>query len=104
MVMKMETVLGETYEQFMRSDVDSKGRVFGFIVGLRDVVKDGEHYGVKVKAGQCYAWVQRGLEIKQGFEGFGATQRSKLFGTKEDAKRWAYGTAKERCAKRAAKK
>lgn len=100
----MELLLGEKYEQFNRSDVDAKGRVFGFIVGLRDVLKDGEHYGVKVKAGQCYAWVQRGIQTKDSFEKFGAFQPSKLFNSKEEAKRWAYGTAKERSAKRASTK
>jgi len=94
-------ILGETFECFMRSDEDSKGRVFGFIVGLRAVVADGVIYGKSVKAGQCYAWVQRGIEVRNdGFKDFGATQRSKLFTSKEEAKRWAYSTAKERIQKR----
>ena len=91
-----DEIFGQTYEQFIRSDVDSKGRVFGFIVGLRDVVKDSEF----LKAGQCCAWVQRGIETKDGFKDFGACQRSKVFRNKEEAKRWAYGTAKERASKR----
>jgi len=100
----MSELLGESYEQFYRSDVDSKGRVFGFIFGLRNVVSDGELYGVKVKAGQCYAWVQRGIETKLGFEDFGVKQRSKLFDSREGARSWAHRVAKERCAKRSAKK
>lgn len=90
MVNIMNAVFGEKYEQFNRSDVDAKGRVFGFIVELQDNLTTGE----------CIARVQRGIQTKDSFKKFGALQPKKVFKNKEDAKRWAYGTAKERAAKR----
>lgn len=95
----MET-FGETFEQFVRTDVDAKGRVFGFIVGLRDVVADNEF----LKAGQCCAWVQRGIETDTGlgFKDFGAVQRSKPFPSKEAAKAWIKATLAKRKEKYAA--
>lgn len=95
----MET-FGETFEQFVRTDVDAKGRVFGFIVGLRDVVADNEF----LKAGQCCAWVQRGIETDMGlgFKDFGVVQRSKPFPSREAAKAWAKATLAKRKEKYAA--
>jgi len=88
----MTEQLGEAIEVFTRTNVDSKGRVFGYIVGLRKVLNTNE----------CYAWVQRGVETKEGFKDFGVVQRSKKFPSYQSAKNWAYSTQKERIEKIAA--
>lgn len=64
----METY-GELYQEFKATDVDSKGRVFGYIFAVRDVMVDGVVTGVAT-------WVQRGVQTKFGFEEFG-TRNSK---------------------------
>lgn len=84
--------LADSFETFIRTNIDSKGRVFGYVVGLREVVGTGEYY----------AWVQRAVETKKGFEDFGVSQRSKKFRNLQEAKSWAYRTAKERAEKVAA--
>lgn len=91
-------IFGETFEQFVRTDVDAKGRVFGFIVGLRNVIADNEF----LKAGQCCAWVQRGIQTKDGFKDFGSQQRSKVFPSRDAAKAWAKATLEKRKQKYAA--
>lgn len=84
--------LADSFETFIRTNVDSKGKVFGYVVGLREVVGTGE----------CYAWVQRSVETKDGFKDFGVFQRSKKFRNLQEAKSWAYRTAKDRAEKVAA--
>lgn len=59
----METY-GELYQDFKVTDVDSKGRVFGYIFAVRDVMIDGVVTGVAT-------WIQRGIQTKFGFEEFG---------------------------------
>ena len=82
--------MGEIVEQFIRTEQDKAGRVFGYIVGLREVLSTGE----------CYAWVQRAIEVKHGFKDFGPRQRSKKFPSVAAARSWAFATAKERAASR----
>lgn len=86
----MNEIFGEKYAFFQRSDVDQKGRVFGFIVELQENLTTGE----------CIARVQRGIQTKDSFKKFGASQPKKVFKNKEEAKRWAYSTAKQRAASR----
>lgn len=64
----METY-GEVYQEFKATDIDRKGRVFGYIFAARDVFVNG-------KVVEVATWVQRGLQTKLGFEEFGA-QNSK---------------------------
>lgn len=82
--------LGEIVEQFIRTEQDKAGRVFGYIVGLREVLSTGE----------CYAWVQRAVEIKHDFKDFGPRQRSKKFPSVAAARAWGFATAKARAAER----
>ena len=82
--------LGEIFEQFLPSDTDSKGRSFGYVVGLREILESGE----------CYAWVQRAIQTEDGFEDFGRSQPSKKFPSLQAAKAWAFSTARERAAAR----
>jgi len=82
-------ILAESFESFIPSNTDKKGRVMGFVVGLREVENTGE----------CYAWVQRSVKTSEGFADFGVPQRSRKFPSLESAKAWAYGEAKERAAK-----
>lgn len=81
--------LKEPFETFIPQGKDSKGRIVGYVVGLRESADDA----------QCYAWVQRSIKTADGWKDFGAPQRSKLFPTLEAAKAWAYATAKERAAR-----
>lgn len=84
--------LGESFETFIPSNTDKKGRVFGYVVGIREVIGSDE----------CYAWVQRSVKTSDGFTDFGVSQRSKKFASLAQAKVWAYRTAKERAAREAA--
>lgn len=82
--------MGEIVEQFVRAEQDKAGRVFGYVVGLREVLSTGE----------CYAWVQRAVEVKHGFKDFGPRQRSKKFPSVSAARAWGFATAKQRAAAR----
>lgn len=64
----METY-GELYQEFKATDVDAKGRVFGYIFAVRDVMVNGV-------VTEVATWVQRGIQTKFGFEEFG-TRNSK---------------------------
>ena len=80
--------MNEAFETFLPSHKkDSKGRLIGYIVGLRD---DGVNF---------YAWVQNSRMVNGNFSDFGVVQRSKCFKSQEAANRWAYATAKQRIAK-----
>lgn len=80
--------MNEAFETFLPSNKkDSKGRLIGYIVGLRD---DGVNF---------YAWVQNSRMVNGNFSDFGVVQRSKCFASQEAANRWAYATAKQRIAK-----
>lgn len=81
--------MGEMFETFIRAGQDSKGRVVGYIVGLREVIETGEFY----------AWVQKAIELKDGFKDFGVSQRSRKFENLNYAKAWAYAEAKKRISK-----
>lgn len=59
----METY-GELYQEFKSTDVDRKGRVFGYIFAVRDVLLDGAVVGVAT-------WTQRAVQTKHGFDEFG---------------------------------
>ena len=59
----METY-GELYQEFKPTDIDNKGRVFGYIFAVRDVLVDGVVTGVAT-------WVQRGIQTKHDFKEFG---------------------------------
>jgi len=79
----------EEFETFLSANkIDSKGREIGYIVGLSDNGTD------------FYVWVQNARRIKAGdwFE-FGVRQRSKRFGSQEEATRYGHRVAKERIAK-----
>jgi hypothetical protein len=78
--------LDETFETFLRLGIDKKGRVVGYVVGLRPAINSPI----------CYAWVQKSIETKDGWKNYGVAQRSKMFKTVAEANRWAYQTAKER--------
>lgn len=81
-------MMNEALETFLRSTkTDAKGRIIGYIVGLRD---DGVNF---------YAWVQNARMTNGNFYDFGVIQRSKCFTSQEAATRWAYATAKQRIAK-----
>ena len=80
--------MNEAFETFLPSNKkDSKGRLIGYTVGLRD---DGVNF---------YAWVQNSRMVNGNFSDFGVVQRSKCFASQEAANRWAYATAKQRIAK-----
>ena len=84
----MTQIMTEAFETFLSSPKkDSKGRVIGYIVGLRD---DGVNF---------YAWVQNARMTNGNFFDFGVIQRSKCFASQDAATRWAYATAKQRIAK-----
>ena len=78
----------EAFESFIPASKDTKGRVFGYVVGLREVIGSGE----------CYAWVQKSVLTSEGWKDWGATQRSKKFPSLAAAKFWAYSTARARAA------
>lgn len=79
---------GEIFECYMDAgELDGKGRRIGSIVGFRD-------NGVDFRA-----YVQNARMVKREWVEFGVQQRSKSFKSKEEAKCWAYSTAKERIAK-----
>jgi len=80
--------LAESFETFIRTGID-KGRVFGYVVGLREVLNSGE----------CYAWVQKSVETRDGWKDFGPYQRSRKFPSLAAAKSWAYQTARERASR-----
>lgn len=84
--------LGEIFETFLPTNTDSKGRVFGYVVGLREILATGEHY----------AWVQRSIRTADGWKNYGSFQRSKKFPSLAAARTWAYATANERAQKAAA--
>lgn len=84
----MAEIYGETFEHFEASNRDEKGRVFGYVVGLRE----------NVTTGKWSAWVQRSIKTKDGFKDFGVAQRSREFDSLSQAKTWAYSTRKERAA------
>ncbi len=80
--------MNEAFETFLPSNKkDSKDRLIGYIVGLRD---DGVNF---------YAWVQNARKTNNDFFDFGVIQRSKCFSSQEAATKWAYATAKQRLAK-----
>lgn len=80
--------MNEAFETFVPSNKkDAKGRLIGYIVGLRD---DGVNF---------YAWVQNARMSNGNFADFGVMQRSKCFANQESATKWAYATAKQRIAK-----
>ena len=66
---------------------DPKGRMIGYVVGFNN---NNDEFA---------AWVQNTREVKGQWIEFGVTQRSKCFGSQEQATRWAYSVAKERIAK-----
>ncbi len=59
----MET-FGEIYQEFKPTDIDRKGRVFGYIFAVRDVLVNGVKVGVA-------SWVQRGIQTRHVFDEFG---------------------------------
>ena len=80
--------MNDALETFVPSHKkDSKGRLIGYTVGLRD---DGVNF---------YAWVQNSRFNNGIFSDFGVRQRSKCFASQKAATLWAYATAKERIAK-----
>lgn len=83
--------LGDTFETFVSANKrDTKGRMIGYVVGLRDNGID------------FYAWVQNARYVEGGgWIEFGTPQRSKLFTSLEASRAWAYATARERIAKTA---
>ena len=86
--MKMTNEYGEIFEVYMDANkLDDKGRRIGYIVGFRD-------NGVDFRA-----YVQNARMVKRDWVEFGVQQRSKGFKSHEEAKHWAYSTAKERIAK-----
>lgn len=88
--MATNEILGEAFETFLRSGVDSKGRTVGYVVGLREVANGSG----------CYAWVQKSIMVNStDWKDFGATQRSRRFPDMASAKAWAYHAAKARAAK-----
>lgn len=87
--MKEDTeVFDDAFETFIPTN-SKDGRVFGYVVGLREVLNTGK----------CYAWVQRSIQTKQGFEDFGTRQRSRRFDSLQCAKKWAYAEAESRASK-----
>lgn len=74
----------ESIEVFERAYTDERGRVFGWVVGLRPT-----HDG-------WVAWVQKAVQTKDGWEEFGRSQPGRHFNTLAIAKAWAYATSKER--------
>jgi hypothetical protein len=87
--MATTNVLGEVFETFVPAKkVDDKGRVIGFVVGLRDNGSD------------FYAWVQNARQTGNGeWIEFGTTQRSRKFASQTAATSWAYSTARARIQK-----
>lgn len=84
-----ELKLGDMFETFKPTMVDAKGRVFGYVIGLREVLDTGE----------CFAWVQKSVKTTDGWKDFGVVQPSKRFPSVAAASAWAYATAKERASK-----
>jgi len=77
--------LGEIFQNFMSTGKrDSKGRMIGYVVGLRDNGTD------------FYAWVQNTRRIDGEWVEFGFQQRSRRFDSQQAATTWAYKTARER--------
>lgn len=84
----MSNEYGEIFEVYMDANkLDNKGRRIGFAVGFRD---NGEDFR---------AYVQNSRMVGREWVDFGVKQRSKSFKSHEQARRWAYATAKERIAK-----
>jgi len=65
---------------------DSKGREVGYTVGLTN---DETSF---------FAYVQNARRVNGEWQDFGVMQGSKKFKTQEEARRWAYHTAKTRVA------
>ena len=86
--MNANETLAESFETFVRTNIDN-GRVMGYVIGLREVIETNE----------CYAWVQRSVETKDGWKDYGVVQRSRKFPTTAAARAWAYSTAKERASR-----
>lgn len=83
----MNAVNSEAFEMFLSAGkCDAKGREIGFTVGLRNV------------DGVDYAWVQKAVRVRREISDFGPYQRSKAFRSADEARRWAYATAKQRIA------
>lgn len=78
--------LGEVYEEFNPVS-EKKGDVFGYVFGVREI-KSGT-VGV-------WAWCQYSRKTKHGFESFGKIQRSRYFGSFEQASAWFKSTAQAR--------
>ncbi len=79
---------GEAFETTLRAGKkDAAGREIGFTVGLNDNGVD------------FHAWVQNARVVGGEWKDFGVSQRSKRFDTQDQARNWAYSTAKERIAK-----
>ena len=84
-----ELKFGDMFETFKPTMLDAKGRVVGYVVGLREVVDTGE----------CFAWVQKSIKTADGWKDFGRSQPSKRFPNFAQASAWAYSTANERASK-----
>lgn len=86
--MNTTAAFGDAFETTLRAGKkDTAGREIGFTVGLNDNSVD------------FHAWVQNARLVKGEWKDFGVCQRSKRFGSQDEARRWAYATAKERIAK-----
>ncbi len=74
-----QEVFGDMFEEFRKTNQDKNGKVFGYILGFREIV------------GSCevYAWVQRGVSKSNGeFKNYGPVQRSIKFNNIESARAW----------------
>ena len=89
-ILDFDTVFEPVHEHYFYTNTDEKGRKFGYVAALREVKSDADEYGVEYKVGQCYAWVQRVIVTKDGWEDFGIKQRSKVFESVEKAVQWVY--------------
>lgn len=87
--METKEELDGPLEVFQTTHVKN-GRVFGYVVGLLQVIGSPK----------CYAWVQKSYRTGNGeWKDWGARQRSRPFPTMEAARDWAYATAKYRAEK-----
>lgn len=77
---------GDMFETFQPTTIDADGRVFGYVVGLREVLDTGEYF----------AWVQKSIKTVDGWKDWGRSQPSKRFPSLAAASAWAYATAKKR--------
>lgn len=77
----------EAIETFAHGYKAPDGHIYGWVVGLKEVIGTGE----------CYAWVQKARRNKSGgWQDFGVCQRSKKFTSVALANTWAFAEAAKR--------